>query len=218
LKAPLIAVISVGIAAIAPAVAISADKPSEASASHTVSATPVSDPNRPVGPVTPITSNTMNNHDTAGQIRQERRHRRLVKRFLRLSARVNRLNARRHHRKPKFVETTAHLGWSNQRLRRKVRRLHSRIRTLQALLADRRAGLTPAVRAILERIAACESRGNPRAIGGGGAFRGKYQFTFSTWASVGGRGDPVSAAPREQDRRAALLLRRNGTSPWPVCG
>src|SRR6266536_2452508 len=28
----------------------------------------------------------------------------------------------------------------------------------------------------LEAIAACESGGNPSAIGGGGAYRGKYQF------------------------------------------
>ena len=74
------------------------------------------------------------------------------------------------------------------------------------------------MRAILERIAACESRGNPRAIGGGGAFRGKYQFTYGTWGAVGGKGDPAAAPEAEQDRRAALLLKRSGTSPWPVCG
>jgi hypothetical protein len=74
------------------------------------------------------------------------------------------------------------------------------------------------VRAILERIAACESHGNPRAIGGGGAFRGKYQFTYGTWSAVGGRGDPAAASEAEQDRRAAILLRRTGGSAWPVCG
>jgi hypothetical protein len=141
-----------------------------------------------------------------------------VKTFLRLLDRVSRLEARRHHRRPKALETTAHLAWSNRRLRRKIRRLARRVYTLRAILADRRAGLDPSVRAVLERIAACESHGNPRAIGGGGAFRGKYQFTFGTWASVGGKGDPVNASEREQDRRAALLLQRSGTSPWPVCG
>src|SRR5262245_723827 len=30
----------------------------------------------------------------------------------------------------------------------------------------------------LRSIAACESHGNPRAIGGGGAYRGMYQFSF----------------------------------------
>jgi Transglycosylase-like domain len=70
----------------------------------------------------------------------------------------------------------------------------------------------------LEAIAACESGGNPSAVGGGGQFRGKYQFTYSTWASVGGSGDPAAAPESEQDRRAAMLLARSGSSPWPVCG
>jgi hypothetical protein len=70
----------------------------------------------------------------------------------------------------------------------------------------------------LEAIAACESGGNPSAIGGGGAYRGKYQFDYGTWASVGGSGDPAAAPESEQDARAAALLARSGTSPWPVCG
>ena len=70
----------------------------------------------------------------------------------------------------------------------------------------------------LQAIAACESGGNPRAIGGGGAFRGKYQFDQGTWASVGGSGDPAAAPEAEQDRRAAMLYARSGSSPWPVCG
>jgi hypothetical protein len=70
----------------------------------------------------------------------------------------------------------------------------------------------------LQAIAACESGGNPHAIGGGGAFRGKYQFDRGTWASVGGSGDPAAAPEAEQDRRAAMLLARSGASPWPVCG
>jgi hypothetical protein len=70
----------------------------------------------------------------------------------------------------------------------------------------------------LEAIAACESGGNPSAIGGGGAYRGKYQFDYGTWASVGGSGDPAAAPESEQDARAAMLLARSGTSPWPVCG
>ena len=70
----------------------------------------------------------------------------------------------------------------------------------------------------LQAIAACESGGNPSAIGGGGAFRGKYQFDYGTWASVGGSGDPAAASVAEQDYRAGLLLARSGTSPLPVCG
>jgi Transglycosylase-like domain len=69
----------------------------------------------------------------------------------------------------------------------------------------------------LEAIAACESGGDPTAIGGGGLYRGKYQFTYETWASVGGSGDPAAAPEAEQDARAAALLARDGAGHWPVC-
>jgi hypothetical protein len=70
----------------------------------------------------------------------------------------------------------------------------------------------------LQAIAACESGGDPRAIGGGGTFRGKYQFTYATWAAVGGSGDPAAAPEAEQDRRAAMLYAQAGAGQWPVCG
>jgi hypothetical protein len=70
----------------------------------------------------------------------------------------------------------------------------------------------------LQAIAQCESGGNPQAVGGGGQFRGKYQFTRETWAAVGGSGDPAAAPEAEQDRRAATLYQRSGASNWPVCG
>ena len=70
----------------------------------------------------------------------------------------------------------------------------------------------------LEAIAACESGGDPTAIGGGGLYRGKYQFTYATWATVGGTGDPAAAPEAEQDARAAALLARDGAGHWPVCG
>jgi hypothetical protein len=72
--------------------------------------------------------------------------------------------------------------------------------------------------ASLERIAQCESGGDPQAVGGGGQFRGKYQFTYETWRSVGGSGDPADASEAEQDQRAATLMQRSGPSQWPVCG
>jgi hypothetical protein len=72
--------------------------------------------------------------------------------------------------------------------------------------------------AALEAIAQCESGGNPRGVGGGGAYRGKYQFSPETWASVGGSGDPADAPEAEQDRRAAILYARAGASQWPACG
>lgn len=70
----------------------------------------------------------------------------------------------------------------------------------------------------LAAIAQCESHGNPRSIGGGGLYRGKYQMTTSIWASVGGHGDPAAASEQEQDKRAALLYKRSGPGQWPVCG
>ena len=70
----------------------------------------------------------------------------------------------------------------------------------------------------LASIAACESHGNPRAVGGGGAYRGMYQFSFSTWRIVGGSGDPAGASRHEQTWRAWLLLSRHGAGHWPVCG
>ena len=79
---------------------------------------------------------------------------------------------------------------------------------------------TPSVAAggTLEAIAQCESGGDPGAIGGGGLYRGKYQFDFGTWASVGGSGDPAAASEAEQDMRAARLYSQRGAQPWPECG
>jgi Transglycosylase-like domain len=70
----------------------------------------------------------------------------------------------------------------------------------------------------LRGIAWCESRNNPRAIGGGGAYRGLYQFSFGTWYAVGGEGDPVAAPRSEQTWRAWRLLKSHGSAHWPVCG
>jgi len=70
----------------------------------------------------------------------------------------------------------------------------------------------------LESIAACESGGDPSAVGGGGQYRGKYQFSRETWASVGGSGDPAAASEAEQDKRASQLLSQGGAGQWPVCG
>ncbi|HEV7483182.1 MAG TPA: transglycosylase family protein [Solirubrobacterales bacterium] len=72
--------------------------------------------------------------------------------------------------------------------------------------------------ATLESIAACESGGDPTAVSSDGSYRGKYQFDFGTWESVGGSGDPAAAPEAEQDYRAALLYSESGSSPWPVCG
>jgi Transglycosylase-like domain len=72
--------------------------------------------------------------------------------------------------------------------------------------------------ATLESIASCESGGDPTIVSSDGSYRGKYQFSFETWAAVGGSGDPAAAPEDEQDYRAALLYSQSGSSPWPVCG
>ena len=72
--------------------------------------------------------------------------------------------------------------------------------------------------ATLDAIAACESGGDPTAVSSDGTYRGKYQFDYGTWESVGGSGDPAAAPEAEQDYRAALLYSQSGSSPWPVCG
>jgi soluble lytic murein transglycosylase-like protein len=70
---------------------------------------------------------------------------------------------------------------------------------------------------LLQRISACESGGNPRAVSADGRYRGKYQFSRATWRAIGGTGDPAKAPESVQDRMAAKLLAARGTSPWPNC-
>jgi Transglycosylase-like domain/Putative peptidoglycan binding domain len=71
--------------------------------------------------------------------------------------------------------------------------------------------------AVLRQIAECESGGNPRAVSPGGRYRGKYQFSLSTWRNLGGTGDPAEAPEWLQDRLALKLYRQSGTAPWPNC-
>jgi hypothetical protein len=111
---------------------------------------------------------------------------------------------------------------------RPVKRFHRAIRVgIHRIRATRRArqrsdafaALPGGVsRATLDAIGACESGGDPTAVSADGTYRGKYQFDYGTWASVGGTGDPAAAPEVEQDYRAALLYARAGSSPWPDCG
>ncbi|HEX8066206.1 MAG TPA: transglycosylase family protein [Thermoleophilaceae bacterium] len=103
---------------------------------------------------------------------------------------------------------------AERRERAKERRRQRRLRAAGGGSAQGGGAASPA----LQAIAACESGGDPHAVGGGGAYRGKYQFDYGTWASVGGSGDPAAASEAEQDRRAAALYARSGSAPWPVCG
>jgi hypothetical protein len=119
-----------------------------------------------------------------------------------------------------------------QRLQRPVNRFHRIVKTIAAdIKADERAaelrqeqeaeerftdlGVSMAT---LESIASCESGGDPAAVSSDGTYRGKYQFDYGTWESMGGSGDPAAAPESEQDYRAALLYASSGSSPWPICG
>ena len=106
------------------------------------------------------------------------------------------------------------------KLRSETRELREDIRATRRRLDRRLHGGAPdiPIPPQLRSIAMCESHGNPRAVSAGGTYRGKYQFDFSTWRSVGGRGDPAAASETEQDRRAAKLYRTAGPGHWPVCG
>ncbi len=116
-------------------------------------------------------------------------------------------------------------------LSRSTVRFHRTIRvTVAHLEAARRAELRRERRELfaslpggvsqetLDAIGACESGGDPAIVSADGTYRGKYQFDYGTWESVGGSGDPAAASEREQDYRAALLYAQAGSSPWPVCG
>jgi uncharacterized protein YabE (DUF348 family) len=66
-------------------------------------------------------------------------------------------------------------------------------------------------------LAQCESGGRPNAVSASGTYRGLYQFSYSTWAGVGGSGDPAAASAQEQTYRAQLLYKRSGAGQWG-CG
>jgi len=103
-----------------------------------------------------------------------------------------------------------------------LRRSNARLfREWRYLRAERRAyahAFRMVPRSTLAAIASCESHGNPRAIGGGGRYRGMFQMTFQIWAAVGGHGDPAAASVAQQYYRAALVYHRYGSGQWPVCG
>jgi hypothetical protein len=119
-----------------------------------------------------------------------------------------------------------------EQLRRPVNRFHRIVKTIAAdIRADERAAELRQEReaeerftslgvsmATLESIASCESGGDPGAVSSDGTYRGKYQFDYGTWESMGGSGDPAAAPESEQDYRAALLYASSGSSPWPICG
>jgi hypothetical protein len=77
----------------------------------------------------------------------------------------------------------------------------------------------------LRALRVCESGDDYTAIGGGGRYRGAYQFTRKTWNGVARRHypwlrrqDPAEADTWWQDAMARALWSESGRSPWPTCG
>ena len=69
-----------------------------------------------------------------------------------------------------------------------------------------------------DALAECESGGNPNAVNSAGPYYGLYQFSASTWRSVGGTGIPTDFGAGEQTLRAKKLYIKAGAGQWPVCG
>jgi hypothetical protein len=145
--------------------------------------------------------------------------RELVDRHVRLEQRHARAQGERLSRSERRTLRARLRALAPAPLRARTRALRHDIRSLLRRL-ERRDGGAPdvAIPAALDAIARCESGGDPRAVSAGGSYRGKYQFSSTTWRSVGGTGDPAAAAETEQDRRAAILYRSHGAGQWPVCG
>jgi len=141
----------------------------------------------------------------------------LINRNMFLSKRLGRVERDPLTSRERSRRRTALWHHTMPELRRSTRRVAAEIRRERAKRDHGGAPNVP-IPGVLRSIAACESNGNPRAISAGGTYRGKYQFSFSTWASVGGKGDPAAASETEQDRRAAILYRTGGPGHWPVCG
>ncbi len=141
---------------------------------------------------------------------------RLIKRNMFLAKRLGRVQKKPLSKRKRKQRRTALRSHTLAEMRRSTRRVARQVRRARA----RHHGGAPnvAIPPVLKSIARCESHGDPRAISAGGRYRGKYQFSFSTWRSVGGKGDPAKASETEQDRRAAILYRTGGPGHWPVCG
>ncbi len=146
--------------------------------------------------------------------------RQLIERHMYMARKVAALRGDRLSRTERSRKRGALHSFTLPRLRVANTRVARELREAREDVRERRHGGAPNVPipSVLSSIAMCESRGNPRAISAGGTYRGKYQFSFSTWASVGGKGDPAAASETEQDRRAAILYRTGGPGHWPVCG
>jgi membrane-bound lytic murein transglycosylase MltF len=137
----------------------------------------------------------------------------LHRKAMRRNVRLARIHAHRTGRRV----AKGYAAQARTRSLRELQRSNARLRARLDNLARQRA-IVARLRPTLRGIALCESHHNPRAVSSTGKYRGLFQFDYTAWRSVGGKGDPASASVREQYYRAALLYRARGASPWPVCG
>lgn len=76
-------------------------------------------------------------------------------------------------------------------------------------------------------LARCESGGDPTRVSSTGKYRGAFQFSLPTWASVHSHaadptdghtsGDPIEHSYAEQLAAAKRLQARSGWGQWPRC-
>lgn len=79
------------------------------------------------------------------------------------------------------------------------------------------AGVAPG--GTLQRIAQCESGGDPNAVSANGKYTGVVQFDDQTWhATTGLPGRAKDYPASTQYKAAAKLYAQRGAAPWPVCG
>ena len=68
----------------------------------------------------------------------------------------------------------------------------------------------------MARLRSCESSSNYRANTGNGYY-GAYQFSQSTWRSLGYPNRPDQNAGKTQDDAVVKLHSSHGWRPWPAC-
>jgi hypothetical protein len=123
------------------------------------------------------------------------------------SAAVGARHARRHRRK-------AHAATAASRRVRHVITAHV---TAQSLLKrGARVRIFVPLGGAWAQLRNCESGGNYTENSGNGYY-GAYQFSLSTWNSLGLGGVPSQAAPAAQDAAAVRLQVRAGWRSWPMC-
>ncbi|HUR18643.1 MAG TPA: transglycosylase family protein [Acidimicrobiales bacterium] len=80
-----------------------------------------------------------------------------------------------------------------------------------------RARTAPATAANFEKLRSCESSGNYSAVNRSNRYFGAYQFSATTWRSLGYEGLPHEATPEVQDEAAGRLQAKAGWRQWPGC-